>query len=256
MKPLLPVVLLLGLLTGCRTLPPPPPPAAVAPREALAAWQARQAGIQGFQARARLTLIAPGRSYSGSARLLGGLPASLRVEVTDLFGRSLMTFVSDGEEVAVLFPREGRLLRGPATPRTLAAFIPPGVTLAQCVRLLTAGVPLSEGEPHQWQEGGEPGSWLVVWNGADGRPRERLWLAQGRPRKLEWRGEAGESGFEAEFADFSGPGDWPRQVRVKTPSPATELRVTFGDLTVNPPLAPEDFRLKAPPGVREVPLAP
>lgn len=256
MRPLVPLALLLAALAGCRTLPPPPPPAAVAPQEALAGWRARQAGIQGFQARARLTLIAPGRSYSGSARLLAGLPSSLRVEVTDLFGRSLMTLVSDGEEVAVLFPREGKLLKGPATSRNLAGFIPPGVTLAQCVRLLTAGVPLSDGEPQSWQEQGEPGSWLLVWNGADGQPRERLWLAQGRPRKLQWRGEGGEAGFEAEFADFSGPGNWPRQVRVKTPQPSSELRVTFGDLSVNPPLTPADFRLSPPPGIRVEPLSP
>ncbi|MCL6621992.1 MAG: hypothetical protein K6T55_07800 [Syntrophobacterales bacterium] len=256
MRRLPPLVLLLALLAGCRTLPPPPPPTAVTPQEALAAWRARQGGIQGFQARVRLTLLAPGRSYSGNARLAAGLPSSLRVEVTDFFGRRLMTFVSDGEEVAVLFPREGRLLKGPATPRTLAAFIPPGVTLAQCVRLLTGGVPFNEGEPHQWQEQADPGSWLLVWNGADGQPRERLWLAQGRPRRLEWRGERGEPGFEAEFADFSGPGDWPRQVTVKTPTPASELRVTFGDLTVNPPLAPAEFRLSSPPGVREELLKP
>lgn len=251
MRILLPLVLLLGILAGCRTLLPPPPPVAVSPREALEAWRARQEGIQAFQARVRLTLLAPGRSYSGSARLSAGLPSSVRLEVTDLFGRSLMTFASDGEEVAVLFPREGRMLRGPATPQTLAAFIPPGVTLAQCVRLLTAGVPLSDGEPQSWQEQGEPGSWLLVWNGADGQPRERLWLTHGRPRRLEWRGEGGQPGFEAEFGEFTGPRDWPRQIRIKTPHPPTELRVSFGDLTLNPPLTEADFRLSRPPGVKE-----
>jgi len=249
--------LLLALAGGaaCRTLPPPPPPAVAAPAEALAAWRARQAEVKAFQGRVRLTLIAPGRTYSGNARLLAGLPASLKVEVTDLFGRSLMSFASDGEEVAVLFPREGKLLRGPATPRSLAVFLPPGVTLAQCVRLLSGAVPFSEGDPDAWQETA-PGETLLVWNGAGGHPRERLWLAAGRPRKLEWLGDRGEPAFRAEFADFSGPGGRPRQVKVATPQPATELRVAFGDLTLNPPLTPADFQVPRPPGVVEEPLRP
>lgn len=242
-------------LAACRTLPPPPPPSAAPPGEVLAALRARQEGIKSFQSRARLTLIAPGRSFSGTGRVQAGLPSSLRVDVVDLFGRSLMNFASDGARVEVLFPREEKLFTGPATPGTLAAFIPPGVTLPQCVRLLAGSVPFSEEVPATWQETVEDRGLVMTWTNPDGSVREKLWVAAGgHPRKQEWHGTDGQPKFTAEFSDFAGPGGWPKQVKVQTAKPQTELRVAFGDLTVNPPLGPTDFTVPRPPGVTEAPL--
>lgn len=254
------LVFLLGTVFGlaaCRTLPPPPPPVAVSPLAAVAALRSRQEGIQSFQAKARLTLIAPGRNYSGNATVKARFPSSLSVEVVDFFGRSLMSFASDGAKLEVLFPREGKRFSGPATPGTLAAFIPPGITLPQCLRLLAGGVPFSEGDPASWQESGTDGGLVLTWQNADGTPRERIWLDNhGRAWRQEWSGTAGKPGFVAEFSDFSAAAGWPRRVKVKTAEPQTELRVAFGDLTLNPPLTPAEFSAPRPPGVVEVPFKP
>ncbi len=255
MKRLLFLVLLAAAgLASCRSLPPPPPPPAAEPGEVLAALRARQEGLKGLQSRARLTLIAPGRSYSGSGLVKASLPSSLRVDVTDLFGRSLLSFASDGTRVEVLFPREGKLFTGPATPQALAAFIPPGVTLSQCVRLLAGSVPFSQEPPTAWQETGADRDLVMTWNNADGSLKERLWVAPGgQPRKQEWFGPDGRPRFSAEFSDFAGPGGRPKQVKVLTANPESELRVAFGDLTVNPPLTPADFTVPRPPGITETP---
>ncbi len=245
-------------VASCRTLPPPPPPPTLAsPAEILAALRARQEGVKGFQAKARLTAIAPGRSYSGSGVVKALLPASLRVEVVDLFGRSLMSFACHEDRVEVLFPREGKLFTGPATPANLAAFIPPGLTLSQCVKLLAGNVPFSPGGPSAVQEG-EGGRGLIMsWDNPNGSPRERLWLAEGgQPQRQEWFGNDGKNPVHTEFADFSGPGGRPKQVKVKTANPEAELRVAFGDLLLNPPLTPADFTLPRPAGVIEAPLSP
>jgi outer membrane lipoprotein-sorting protein len=254
--PLLALVAVVGL-AACRTLPPPPPPRAAGPAEVLAALRARQEGIKGFQAKGRLTLIAPGRNYSGSGRLKAGFPTLLRVDLVDLFGRSLMSFSSDGARVEMLFPRDGKLLTGPATPGSLAGLIPPGLTLPQCLRLLAGAVPFSQEEPTSWQESGENRGLVMTWLNSEGSLREKLWTeAGGHPVRQEWGGPDGRSRIQAEFADFSGPGGWPKQVKVKTAEPQTELRVAFGDLTINPPLTPADFAISRPPGVIEMPLKP
>lgn len=250
-------ILALLAAAGCRTLPPPPPvPKVAAAGELLCLLQARQAGLQSFQARGRLTLIAPGRSYSGSGRLKGRLPASLRVDVLDLFGRSMLHFASDGQQVEVLFPREGKMLYGPATPANLAAFVPPGVTLPQALKVLTGDLPLSAGGPDEWRLEGKGDAYLMLWRNPDGSLRERLWVdAQSLyPVKGEWLGDRGQPVFTAELGDFAR--DRPRQITFKTTSPETELRLAFQDMDLNPPLGPGDLRVPDQPGVEKIPFKP
>ena len=111
---------------GCRTLPPAPPPAAVISQEALLArLQARQEQVQSFQAKGRITFLSPEQNYSGNALLSGRLPDSLKVDVLDFLGRTILSFATDGAEVKVLSPSENKLLHGPATPRESGRLHPP-----------------------------------------------------------------------------------------------------------------------------------
>ena len=90
---------------GCRALPPAPPPVAViSPEELLARLQARQERVQSFQAKGRITYLSPQQNYSGTAWLTGRLPASLKGDVLDFLGRTILSFATDGAEVKVLSP--------------------------------------------------------------------------------------------------------------------------------------------------------
>lgn len=253
------VLALLMALAGCRTLPPPPPaPLMQSAAEVISRLKDRQGELKSFQARGRLTLIAPGRSYSGTGRLTGAFPSTLRVGVLDFLGRSLLDFASDGRQVEVLFPREGKLYRGPATPGNLAAFIPPGLTLPQTLQLLTAKLPLSSGAPEEWRHEPGSGAYLLIWKQANGSLQERLWVAvEGlNPLKDEWYGADGNLTFTAEWSGAEGPGERPRKVTVRILNPATELRLAYQDFTPNPALSPADLTVPKPPGVAEVPLKP
>ena len=146
--PALTALLTLVVLSGCRALPTPPvpPPTAVASAaEVLARLQNRERTIESFQARGRITFLSPERNYSGTALIKARRPENLRVDILDLFGRTLLSFASDGTQVQVLSPHEGKFFHGPASPRNLAAFIPPAVTLPQTLRLLAGALPLSPG---------------------------------------------------------------------------------------------------------------
>lgn len=245
-------------LWGCRSLPPPAPPVAVTSADELVArLQAGKPRVQSFEAKGRLTLLSPQRNYSGTSLIKGRLPATVRADVLDFLGRSLLNFYTDGQEVQVLSPKEGKLFRGEATPGNLAAFIPPAVTLSQTLRLMVGDLPLSPGQPSRWAYEADQGRYLLEWRYPDGAMKERLWLDAGdmRPVKEEWFGPDGHLRFTAEFSNYGQltPG-LPGQIILKTPQPQAELRLVYREMSVNPPLKDSDLVLPRSPAVEEVPL--
>ncbi len=252
-----PALLIFLLLGGCRALPPAPPPVTGISSEALLArLRARQQQIQSFQAKGRITFLSPQQNYSGTALLAGRLPTSLKVDILDFFGRTILSFATDGAEVKILSPQENKLLRGPATPGNLAAFIPPTVSLPQALRLLVGALPFSPGPPDHFEYQTASGRYLLEWRQGSALA-ERLWVdAQGLyPVADEWFGGAATPRFTAELGGFGtlAP-DLPEKITLKTATPKMELRLVYGDLKLNPPLTPADLTLTPPPGIVEVPL--
>ena len=167
------VVVLLAFvgLNGCRALPPAPPPTAVASaEELLARLQNRDRSSESFQARGRITFLSPERNYSGTILVKARRPESLRVDILDILGRTLLSLAANGDQVQVLSPSEGKFFHGPASPRNLAAFIPPAVTLPQALRLLVGALPLSPGPPSKFDYDPAAGQYLLEWRQAEGHP--------------------------------------------------------------------------------------
>jgi hypothetical protein len=250
------LVLAALLLTGgCRTLAPAPPPVAViSPEELLSRLQARQQQLKAFQAKGRLTFLSPKENYAGTALLAGRLPASLKVDVMDFLGRTILSFATNGTEVLVLSPRENKLFRGPATTRNLAAFIPPSVSLPQAVRLLVGDLPFSSGPPDHFEYLPGSGRYLLEWT-QGGALVERLWVAAPGfyPVEEEWYGGAPQPRFTAELADYGAlTPELPEKITLKTTTPKIELRLVYGRLILNPSLTPADLTLTPPPGVSVV----
>ena len=168
-------------LGGCRSLPPPAPPLAVlSPAELISRLQADKPQVQSFAAKGRLTIISPTRNYSGTSQIKGLLPTTVRADVLDFLGRSLLYFYSNGQEVQVLFPKENKLYRGAATPGNLAAFIPPAMTLPQTLRLMVGDLPLSAGPPDRWAYEADAGRYLLEWHYPDGASRSGFGWTPGR----------------------------------------------------------------------------
>lgn len=247
-------------LGGCRALPPPaPPPAIASPQELISRLQARQQEVKSFQAKGRLTLLSPERNYTGTGLLKGRLPTTLRVDVLDFLGRSLLNFSSDGQEVKVLSPKEGKLYYGEASPENLAALIPPAVTLPQVLRLLVGGLPLSTSAPDQWHYDAAQGQYRLEWHSANGAIRERVWVEDRElnPVKGEWYSDAGQVRFTVELADYGRLAPHlPERITLQTYAPKAELRLVYKEMRLNPPLSAADLTLQPPPGVAVVPLRP
>ncbi|MFZ5447541.1 MAG: hypothetical protein ACOZFS_02740 [Thermodesulfobacteriota bacterium] len=251
------LVLGLALWAGCRTLPPSPPPVTtISSEELLARLRSRQQQVQSFQAKGRITFLASQQNYSGTAVLTGRLPNNLKVDVLDFLGRTILSFATDGAEVKILSPRENKLLRGPATPGNLAAFIPPTVSLPQALRLLVGALPLSPGPPDHFDYQSATGRYLLEWRQGSALT-ERLWVdAQGLyPVAEEWFGGAAEPRFTAELANFGALApDLPEKITLKSATPKMELRLVYHSLKLNPPLTPAQLTLAPSVGMAEVPL--
>ncbi len=247
-------------LSGCAAVPPAAPPAAapVSGAEALSRLHARQQGLKSFLAKGSLTYLSPEKNYSGTASLAGQFPSTLKVEVFDnILGRTRLVFTTDGREVRVLSPGEGKLFFGPATPRNLGAFLPPTVSLPQALQLMAGALPLSPGEPERFEYEPGQGLYRLEWGPAGGPLQERLWLsARGLyPVKEEWFGGASEPRFTAELADFGAQApDIPGKITLKCANPQMELRLTYREMHPNAALTATDLALPTPAGVAEVRL--
>ena len=252
---------ILAGLAGCRAAVKPTPPAAeLTAEQILSRLKAPPTALNTFEARGRLTLISPQQNATGTALLKGQLPETLKVTLKDPLGRTVLEFATDGRAVAILFPRENKLLQGPATPANLAAFIPPGVTVRQALQLLVGDLPLSSGPPTRMQVEPGEGMYVLEWQKNDGSLQERLWVDTRdiEPRKVEWYGSGGRPVFTAELGEyFGGAAGWPQQLKLMTPSPQPmELRLVYKDFTPNPALNPGDLEVSQPPGVAILPLKP
>lgn len=241
-------------LNGCRALPPPtpgPPAAVLSAEEVLARLEQRAQASDSFQARGRITFLSPGRNYSGTALLKGRRAESLRVDILDILGRTLLSFATDGSLVQSLWPNEGKFFQGKATPGNLAAFIPPAVSLPQALRLMVGALPLSQGPPTRFDYDPATAMYLLEWRQAN-RLEERLWVAAPGlyPVKEEYFGGADRPRFTAELADFGemAPG-LPGKLTLKTEAPRMELRLAYKELRLNPSLTPAELGLTPPPGI-------
>ncbi len=247
-----------ALLAGCAAVPPtaPPPTLALSAEEVLARLAARQRTIESFQARGRITFLSPDRNYSGTILIKARRPAGLRVDILDPLGRTLLSFATDGAQVQVLSPGEGKFFHGPASPRNLAAFIPPAVSLPQAVRLLVGDLPLSSGPPSKFAYDPAAGRYLLEWGAAAGL-QERLYVAAHGlyPLTDEYYGGAEQPRFTAEFTDYGeAVPDLPGKITLKTEAPKMELRLAYKELHPNPTLPPADLTLAPPAGMAVVQL--
>ena len=243
-------------LAGCRALPPAPPPAVLPAEAVLARLHNRQQALESLQARGRITFLSPERNYSGTILIKARRPESLRVDILDLLGRTLLGFATDGSRVQVLSPHEGKLFTGPATPRNLAVFIPPAVPLSQVVPLLAGALPLSPGPPARFDYDPATDRYLLEW-AQGGQLQERLWVAgQGLyPVQEEYFLGQSQPRFTLKLDKFGEAGpDLPGQIIIQTETPKMELRLAYKELRLNPPLTPADLTLAPPPGIAVVQL--
>lgn len=247
-------LLVAGLLVaGCRTpialapLPPDDP----RPERLLAAWEREAKARRGLRGRARLAVDA----RDGAVRLRGKQvialerPGRLRVEVKGLLDQTLLVLVTDGGRYQLLRADDHSYREGPVTPTLLWEQAWIDLTPTEAIDLLL-GAPAADASLVPLAALGDDGGGVRLDLGdAEGQLRRRAGFdAAGRLLWLEVYDAPGALRWRAEYGDFErlGTSEFARAVKVETAAGATRAEISLRGVELNPPLAPELFRLPVP----------
>jgi hypothetical protein len=237
------------------------------------------------QASAKIDHFGEGGRIRGDVMLFAARPARVRMDVVSPFGAALATLTSDGEHFALADLRDKRFFVGPASACNIARLTTVPVPGHVLVDLLHGQAPVLKHDPAaatiEWDARGywalripgtnasveeihltpRPSDWSLPWD------RQRL-------RVLDVRvAQQGIELYHAELDDFavaptagpredpdglapplppSGPAcdaESPGRIHMEVPSPASDVRFTYGQRSWNPPLPDGTFAQPAPPGM-------
>lgn len=248
------VLAALLFFSGCAPAarPPTPPPPPGMERVLLEKLRENAGTVRSLRGIAKVRVTSGGKSVSGNQVLFAREPDRFRAEVLSPFGQPLLLAATDGSELTVLVPGEGRVYRGEASYRNLQRFTRLPLELRDLVSLLLYEVPLlPEGEAAVTAD---PEGYRLTLAGAGGMRQELLFDPRLRLIRSAWfRG--GDLLVQADYGDFSETGPvFPRALSLRVPPEESEATLTFSELDLNPEIPEARFTLEAPAGYSVEPL--
>jgi hypothetical protein len=175
------------------------------------------------------------------------------------FGQPIMTLVADPAGASIYYPQEGRFLRGPATAPTFARVIGLPVSLEDVVPLLTGSLQLPSARKAAMYAQPDAGMYLLRFLDTGGQLIQDVWVDpdQQLPRRAIRYDAYGVPAVDIAYGDFRPVGDHvllPFELTIWVPHIATEVRLQFLTVDLNPGLPPTVFQLSPPTGVQVAPL--
>jgi hypothetical protein len=249
--------LLLLILAACVPRPPVPAVPAVAPpvsEEILLESLAQNArAFQSLQGLAKVRINAGGRSLSGTQVLLAEKPDRFRAETLSPFGQPLLLMATDGRELDVMIPSEGRFYRGEASPENVQRFTRLPLRLPDLVHLLLYEVPVI-GHGERTLAAGEEGDYLLTLFGESGRLQKlRFDAALRLVESAYFRDDVLQ--LRVSYDKLQGDLHYfPRSVFLEMPALNAEGSLAFSDVRTNVAIPPERFTLSPSPGMEILPI--
>jgi hypothetical protein len=282
-------VLIALCLASCVRVAPPAssPPTADA---ALVRMRASFACGIAIQASAKVDHFSESGRVRGDVLLFAARPARIRMDVISPFGAALATLTTNGARFSLADLKDRRFFVGPATACNIARLTTVPVPGHVLVDLLRGEAPVlrhdSTSATITWSSAGY---WILVVPGQYQSREEihlapypsdwtRPWQSQ-RLRVLDVRVEQqGYLMYHAELRDHapaptsearddpdnleapvppSGPicgAELPRRIHIELATPRSDMRITYEQLSWNPPLPSGTFEQAAPPGLSAEPV--
>jgi len=255
--------LLISCQFACARLPRAPvtaPPQISSAEELLKQLQERAAAVTGLKARGSVSVNSPQKNYSGNILLTAAKPARLRVDILNFWGQSLVTFLSDGQEMKLLVYGDSKLYKGPATPDNLRRFLPVVVSQEDFLAALTGHLAFQQYDKPVLLPSPEPAVYLLELTRRDLPEKVRLTIAAPTLQILtaQWFAPAGQETLRAEFSNFleSGGVAGPGEIRLASGDGDSQVRLRYRDVTFNAPLTAAAFDLPVSGTIREVSFGP
>jgi hypothetical protein len=235
--------LALLLALGCRAVPVAwTPVAAGDPRPALLAASLGElaAGRHALRATGRVETAGPGGSGFSKQLLLVERPARLRVEVVGLLEQRVLVLATDGERYDLYRAQSPGFESGEVHPGVLEEVAGLPLTPEAAVSLLLAAPRVPEGAPVAREAAG--GALALTW------PDETLEFdAAGRLAALAFH-PGGREVLHARWSEWresAGAREpFPHRLELALFEPEARWRLDYRQVELDPPLAPELFRLR------------
>lgn len=248
-------VLLPLLLAGCAARPvalPPGAPSASAAMllESLAESAKAFGSLEGV---AKVRINTEKRTQSVTEVLFAEKPDRLRLETLSPFGQPLLVMATDGQQIDVLVPGEGKFYSDELSLDHLQRLTRLPLHLTDLVHLLLYQVPVIGHERQSVVPVPEGGTVLTLY--ADGRRRQELRFD--RLTRLiaaaYYRGD--ELLLQIEYDRFTGEGrPFPMTASLAMPAANTAATVAFSEVRTNVAIPAARFRLTPPQGLEILPF--
>jgi outer membrane lipoprotein-sorting protein len=249
------LVLLPLLLAACAVRPvaPPlitPPVSAATLLERLADSATAFTSLEGM---AKVRISTEERTQSVTEVLFAEKPDRLRLETLSPFGQPLLVMATDGKQLEVLIPGEGKLYRDDFSLAHLQRLTRLPLQLTDLVHLLLYQVPVIGHERQSVEPVAEDETLLTLYASAGRRQELRF------DRLLRLTGSAYFQGDElllrVGYDRFTGETrPFPLTASLAMPASKTEATVAFSEVRTNVAIPAERFRLTPPPGVEILPF--
>jgi len=248
---LFPLLLLAACAPRPTAVPPPPPTALPAVPAGKLVERVEKSGrdIQTLRGLAHARITTADKTVNVTQVLLAAAPDRLRTETLSPFGSPLMILATDGTDLSVFLPGEGRFLSGPASADNLRRFTRLPLRAADLVGLLLYRPPL-----FPWQQARaetvDATGYRLVLDGPGQRRQDFTFDAARRPTGAAYY-DGDRLLLRVRYADLTEtPVVFPARAELDMPEYHIQASLEFdADLALNDKLDDARFRLQPPKGV-------
>ncbi len=233
-------LLVFVLATGCAKRPAPFPAGRATPAAArlTAALIQQAAESKTVQALASVTLRSPGGVERHEAAVVIARPDRLRIDLMDPLADVWAQAGSDGRQIWLLLPREGRRFTGGAARRAMRRAAGAAWDPALLAALLAGVPPLGDAPLNEiWQEG------ETLFVTADRRTACRADRSARRLQRCTMLAEGGELVVTYDAYRGRGSDAFPESIAVELPARGAMLAVDYRDVVRNEPIDPMVFAM-------------
>lgn len=232
-------------LTGCPDRHPQPADYSDDPARLIAAVQRQSEAVRSLSGQLAIEVWHDGDRVRLKQFIAADRQGRLRIDALSPFGQPLSTLVSDGSRLMIYSLEDKKFYVGAATPENLARLMPVELEPETLAALLRGSVPIMAHDRA-----------TVSWNGSAGAYRLDLEAGE-QGQQIEFapdtlrvtrlrRRVGGKLRYDARFAEWTGKGDAAIPRRIRSESPADDLRVDLEvvDHQIDPDLPDEAFHLE------------
>jgi outer membrane lipoprotein-sorting protein len=249
------ILLIPLLLAACvpRVLPPvelPPTVPAALLLERLADSATAFASLEGL---AKVRISTEARSQTITQVLFAEKPDRLRLEALSPFGQPLLVAATDGRQLDVLIPGDGKFYSGEVSLERLQRLTRLPLQLSDLVHLLLYQVPVIGHERQSVAADADGGTLLTLHAPGERRQELRFDRLLRLTAAAYFQGE--ELLLRVDYDRFTGETrPFPMIASLAMPAAKTEATVSFSEVRTNVAIPPERFRLTPPKGVEVLPF--